>query len=732
MKRKSISEIAKSTLKNKDGAALVTVLVIFLTLVVIVTAASQAALANFMRAKKTSDHSSVIYLAEAGLYKYHDSFSTYLSDMITLAEESKSDFVVDDLLVEKFLESINSELDNNDVYDDSEKLIKISFGKIMNELGSAQVTIQYRPDKDINEGDKVLRYIELKSTGALGSAHRTVRSEFEIDMINLVVLEANVLQPGGTTAIDTSENPVDFYFPPLANRDYSLDSVVTNQKVVMPLSGALGKLKGPLVTNNIIDFNRGYEANWQDGMIISSSIINIGSNLQKLNAQAIIFKPKKVVVSGNEEVGYEYEYDYSNTYIDMPKSNSFMIPGIKYIYIPEKGNANDYFRQEGVPSEAVMTRFLSKGTQIVYYDPFGFNPYVDNSTPAISASDKIAFFGKDPETIKEGEKRPKLDFKQYFSEEFVLDNLHRDSIVKRHKPTVKLPDKAQYTDLYTSLKKTPSIKEHNVQIIDDNNNLNLSNNALVNNKYILDLGAYSKAFGSKTIAFNSITLGGGYGVDSPMRIRVGDEKVTLVTKKLDFTGNIELIADKGSLEIVVIGENNLINQSHFRMQYNNLRIVNSQNVISKKPSQFRFVVYETSPELTITSSSNGKNFTFAGTIFSENLSINIKTGYDGNFISAKGKKVVFPNVGQTAGSQLIYAPQATLTLEGGEIRGVVIVNEYKFGRAQPIIIFESDFMVSFLEELDNPIFDTDDLGMGGGTVIIKGDAQGGAVIEVVE
>ncbi|NLC64218.1 MAG: hypothetical protein GX753_00940, partial [Erysipelothrix sp.] len=54
MKRKSTLEL----LKDKSGAALITVLVIFLTLVVIVTSATMMAHANFMRAQKTANFSS--------------------------------------------------------------------------------------------------------------------------------------------------------------------------------------------------------------------------------------------------------------------------------------------------------------------------------------------------------------------------------------------------------------------------------------------------------------------------------------------------------------------------------------------------------------------------------------------------------------------------------------------------------------------------------------------------
>ena len=60
MKRKSTLEL----LKDKSGAALITVLVIFLTLVVIVTSATMMAHANFMRAQKTANFSSAYYVAD--------------------------------------------------------------------------------------------------------------------------------------------------------------------------------------------------------------------------------------------------------------------------------------------------------------------------------------------------------------------------------------------------------------------------------------------------------------------------------------------------------------------------------------------------------------------------------------------------------------------------------------------------------------------------------------------
>ena len=73
MIRKSIYD----KINNQNGAALITVLVVFLTLVVIVTTATQAALGNFKRAKQSSETSSVLYVAEAGLNEYYEQLKVY-------------------------------------------------------------------------------------------------------------------------------------------------------------------------------------------------------------------------------------------------------------------------------------------------------------------------------------------------------------------------------------------------------------------------------------------------------------------------------------------------------------------------------------------------------------------------------------------------------------------------------------------------------------------------------
>ena len=741
MKRKSISDRISQTLNNEDGAALITVLVIFLTLVIIVTSASQAALGNFMRTKKSSDHSSVIYLAEAGLYKYDEPLQAYLVEKIEESIDNKEDFEVNDKLIEDFIDSLFDISDPDhfdDIYDDVNKYAVIDYGTLMNEKAKAHVSITYLKDKDIDEVDNVLRYIQIKSLGYLGKTNRTVSKEYEINMSDLTLQQVNVLQPGGIVAVDTSEDPVDFVFPQSAGKAYALDSLVTNQRVIMPKNGSLGKLRGPLVTNNEILFNLPWTSvDWQDGMIITSNIITIPNGINNFNTQAIIFKPHREVLSGSEETGYKYEYKYDNTYINSRGSKDHLRnTGVKYIYIPEGQDENNYFRLNGEPSIDIKNKFIGDGTVIVKYNPDNFNPYRDDTTPPISARDKELFFGQDPETVEEGEPNPKLDFRQYFESDFILDNLHRETIIKRHKPTVKLPDRKKYTDLYTDLKPLTSLAHNGVPIIDNDNNLNFSNSRFsyknTSDYYELDLSNISRSYGSKTMALNSLKIGGASGSNMPMRINVGDEKITLVTKKLDFSGYIEVVADKGSLEIVVIGENGIINNSHFSMNYGNISIVDSSNTAKELPSKLRFVVYETATPISVTSSSNGNNFNFRGTIFSENLNIAIKTGFQGNFISARGTLVKFPNVGQTAASQLIYAPEATLDLAGGEIVGVVIVNNYKLGSAEARVEFDSDFMLSLMDEIDYPIFDSDDLGFGEGSIVITGDANGGAVIEVNE
>ena len=53
----------KSILGDKKGAALATVLVVFLTLVIVVFSATAVAQSNFFRAKDTSDRASAYYIA---------------------------------------------------------------------------------------------------------------------------------------------------------------------------------------------------------------------------------------------------------------------------------------------------------------------------------------------------------------------------------------------------------------------------------------------------------------------------------------------------------------------------------------------------------------------------------------------------------------------------------------------------------------------------------------------
>ena len=70
MKRNSTYEL----LRDKTGAALLTVLTVFLVLVVLIVSATMVAQANFLRAKTSSDHASAYYIAESGINEYYALF----------------------------------------------------------------------------------------------------------------------------------------------------------------------------------------------------------------------------------------------------------------------------------------------------------------------------------------------------------------------------------------------------------------------------------------------------------------------------------------------------------------------------------------------------------------------------------------------------------------------------------------------------------------------------------
>lgn len=133
MIRKSILE----KFNNKDGAALITVLIIFLTLVVIVTASSQTAVSNYKRVKKSSDTSSVYYIAEAGDNDIFEEIKEYHQLLIDVKK------IFDDTFANSYVEDFYDVLQEKENRSIDGHIINITYPHIMNQKSNSEVEFSH-------------------------------------------------------------------------------------------------------------------------------------------------------------------------------------------------------------------------------------------------------------------------------------------------------------------------------------------------------------------------------------------------------------------------------------------------------------------------------------------------------------------------------------------------------------------------------------------------------------
>lgn len=614
MKRKSILEV----LNNKHGAALVTVLVVFLTLVVIVMSATMMAQGNFQRAQKTANFSSAYYVAETGLNETYEQLVVYY-------EMNKSTATFDETFSESFLTVLGAvEGVKETIYDT----------KIMNETARSEVTFEFFPEK----GEEGL-YL-LSSTGYVGENSRTVAREIKID-IEIQNISENY-QPDANLAIDLTTNPS----PITGSGSFSFKGpVITNKPIIFPNSNGI-VVSGPIVTNNKITLNGVFKFKTDEPkdntVIITSNEIYIDNNNNEQTFPVIMLKPGgiiKVHSGRNKKIK------------------------VNYLFVP---NAPDNYKI----FDANASNFVDV-EHIIYYNPVNFDPYKADIVDGVNIRH---IFGSDPV----GDNPMYMfDYRDYFDEDFVLDNMDK---VDEFVPNVKMPNPKPKYEMYypygTQLKEAVKDSDGNT-VIDTNNNFIAEFKwwpLIPSFDVALDLD-----IGETTRSYNSMIMKGSENASNPSKIYFGDRNLTIITKKLTIINHVEFIGS-GSLRIIVVGDGNRITSNDLNLSPRSIRTRDTLNgPFTDDPTKLQIVIYETAGTgLYFNAIDAGNNSYYHLSIFSENL--NLKGGGDfrGNFVSAKGHEVSVSGAGSTQ-SQLIFAPNANINVSGsGTVKGVVVGKDYSF------------------------------------------------------
>ncbi len=658
MKRGSISEI----LKKKDGVALVTVMVVFLTLVIVVVAATMMAHSNFLRTQKTTNLSSAYYVAESGLNETIDDFKAYYESLST----PKSGL------------EIESEFKNLITMEDDSK--RIEYGNVMNQEAWADTAFSYEG----TDGDIML--FRLASNGHLGDTSRSVETFIRLRVATdpTESTDGTYYQPDAMLAINTSGISTPFNLSGSGNLTGPL---ITNNPIYF--TNAINS-KGPIVTNNVIeltanDMFTGIGNPQTMSSIITSSTIKITANWGLQKIPVLMIKP-----GGNINF--------------VVNANNGLL--IEYLFLPH-----------GTSVESIFSGYFKNGNnlnytigKVIYYNPVNFDPYTN---PVVDGVNVEHLFGKDPILF---ENTTSFDYRDYFKDDFILDNMDK---VEMHIPKVVLPTRPIYGEIDPLLTTITPItvagsSNNQYEIVDANLNYKTSNVWNKPSVFPINPGLFSSYTKFK---YNSMYLQGGHGADNPTRIDIGDKNIEIVTKSLHIDRFIEIIGT-GTLRIYVVGDGTNISSSNLNISPVMIQTKDTVGgAYTNDASKLQIVVYESGTNgngLTVTPASGSSLGVYAA-IFSQNLNLNVggSARYYGTFVSAEGKSVSISG-GSSGASQLIFAPKAKISLSGGtKLQGVIVGESFSLvGNNE--IIFDTEFDKSLVETI-LPEFITVDNGSGGET-----------------
>ena len=660
---------------NNKGSAILTVMAFIMITVVLVASMLALAQMNLSNSINASQRSSAFYVAESAL---EDSISTVEKIFVTNQYKTTN-------LVNQFNES------------DGDLLVgrNITYAqKIMGKDSSSTSLLTFV--NTLEDGKEV--YL-LSTTANVGDSSRALSKQLVITNSEIIQgQQGEFYQPDAVLALD-----LDGTLAPITFKSENTQGpFVTNQEIIFNNQDHV--YSGPLVTNNKIVVEAAL-SDFSNARIITSSTIKFKSN-NTHKVHSIIIKPGGIID------------------IPIPNYGTF---NIQYILLPlsSKGKELQHFYGNGVANTYAKNFWLTKtGTNVIYYDPLDFDPWKTVNV------DYLSIFGNNPDV----DSTVGFDYRDYFKESFYLDNL--DNLTYPILPKVKLPQKPTYSTANLVLPEvfTDVGWGNPITYVDSNNNLKVTASEWYRGLKILDWSHFE----NNTRSFNSINITSSESGDHPYQLFIGDQDVTIVTKKLILKNFIQVVGT-GKLKIHVIGSSNLVTASDFSVVLNGFSVRDDySSPVVHDPSRVQLIVHETTNgkggglEFKV---NNHSNYQVGLSVFSENLNLYNALSFTGHFITANGTSIFQENSGSSVSSQLIYAPNAVANFKGGTFKGVLVAKTIEFANAGINFSYSSDIEKSFLEEILPDYLEKSNTGTGSGNsgpgsgTVIPGMINQGATIE---
>lgn len=634
-------------MKQKQGAALLTVLVIFFTLLVVVISTIMIASSNFTRSRSTNKFASSFYIAETGL----NEFATLL-DEIVIHDVTR---VRDSNLLQKFYDKVQEY--NPQLIDDTPKGVEfiVNYGTVMGSDASVHIQLLEHEDQFI-----------LTSTGMLGDSSRTLSQSFELVGTSTpnppsggtgdIILEETIFAKDSVVAIDLTgslENPFgngtripEMTGPIITNREYHPGNRV--------------EIQSAFVTNNRVSMSDGMNL---QGVLISSSDILINTSGGNSYLHTLVLKR-----DGSIHINIAY---------------SSALNHIGYVLIPEeyKENVDEVITYEQNVSDYLVgvnkRAYDLLMSRVIFYkqddfDPWNLSHYSSDSVVKVNAQVVNEIFRNQKDSA---------DYSSYFALDFILDNLDDPQAVETVFPDVSIPSPPEINESthYNTTGRDIEVGQSNstFTLVTKNNEFAYTNSIAFNTSFnTLDLSE-----GTQTVySFESFLIEAPSELNNALSIDVGSKDVMIVTKSLRIPNASFNIVGSGSLSFYVTGTGDTVSQNDIDLRIVDLGI-NGQVANTKKLStKLNVFVGEArnADGSLVTVQVGAWSRTLAMTLYSQNLNVNFHSNFHGSFISLEGTQIDM--VWVHIDSPLIYAPSAIYNGQHTNV-GKFIVKNIQFSNS---------------------------------------------------
>ena len=369
--------------KEKTGSTLMLVVIVFLVVVMMLTTVSVMALSNIKKSTKTSEYTSVYYVAETGL-------NQYLEGLKTFVEANKAQIgQAPETLPSKYNASLSSLSDS----------VVFPYQNIMNEPSKADVVMKL----DNKDADGIYHY-NVKSTGFIGNAQRSVSTSLSMKMEGKKQDFVVSLDMPAIFTIDPNANPDAVSLEFNGNRTV-YGPYVTNGAMRKTNSGNITFI-GPIVTGG--SFYSGGSMNATNALLVYKDF-NIMNNHYGTKVRGLVLK------NTNSKVRVQR---YGGQAIDT-------------LIVPVGYSLSNILFNDGdaVVNPQEISTYIRK---IVYYNPNNFNPYLPSSysNNALSANEIKEIF----------DVADKWHYERYFEKDNIFNDLDNSTKKQSELPVYTLPE----------------------------------------------------------------------------------------------------------------------------------------------------------------------------------------------------------------------------------------------------------------------------------------------------